>query len=56
MEQNYLNGVLSPQINAFLTPAGWNLKKMMLQLKKEALSLFDFLLSILFMKFLKSTY
>lgn len=56
MGQNYLHGALSPQINAFLAAAGWNLKKMLLQLKKEALSLFDFLLSILFGKFLKSTY
>jgi IS5 family transposase len=42
MGQNYLHGKYSPQINAFLAAAGWNLKKMMLQLKKEAFSLFDF--------------
>lgn len=36
MGQNYLHGASSPQINAFLAAAGWNFKKMMLQLKKEA--------------------
>jgi IS5 family transposase len=35
MGQNYLHGASSPQINAFLAAAGWNFKKMMLQLKKE---------------------
>jgi len=34
--------VPSRAINAFLAAAGWNLKKMMLQLKKEALSIFNF--------------
>lgn len=38
MEQNYLHGTSSPQINAFLAAAGWNFKKMMLQLKQEAVS------------------
>lgn len=47
MGQNYLNGALSPQINAFLAAAGWNLKKMMLQLKKEAFSMLDFLIRLL---------
>jgi IS5 family transposase len=56
MGQNYLHGAISPQINAFLAAAGWNLKKIMLKLKKEALSLFDFLLSILLGKFLKPSY
>ena len=35
MAQNYLSGPESPQINAFLAATGWNLKKMMKQLKKE---------------------
>jgi IS5 family transposase len=35
MGQNYLSGSSSPQINAFLAATGWNLKKMMKQLKKE---------------------
>lgn len=35
MGQNYLSGTNSPQINAFLAAAGWNLKKMMKQLKNE---------------------
>lgn len=56
MGQNYLHGALSPQINAFLAAAGWNLKKMMLQLKEEALSVIDFLFSVLFGKFLKPSY
>ena len=43
MGQNFLHGKNSPQINAFLAAAGWNLKKMMLQLKKEAFYLLDFL-------------
>jgi IS5 family transposase len=42
MGQNYLHGKYSPQINAFLAAAGWNLKKMMLQLKKEAFSFFHY--------------
>jgi transposase, IS5 family len=35
MNQNYLSGDNSPQINAFLAATGWNLKKMMKQLKEE---------------------
>ena len=35
MGQNYLNGESSPQINALLTAAGWNFKKMMEKLKEE---------------------
>jgi IS5 family transposase len=42
MGQNYLHGPYSPQINAFLAAAGWNLKKMMLQLMKEAIFLLQF--------------
>ncbi|MEX1002049.1 MAG: transposase [Crocinitomicaceae bacterium] len=38
MGQNYLHGIDSPQINAFLAATGWNLKKMMLQLKIETKS------------------
>ena len=35
LNQNYLWGENSPQINAFLAATGWNLKKMMKQLKQE---------------------
>lgn len=42
MGQNYLHGANSPQINAFLAAAGWNFKKMMLQLKEDAISLAHF--------------
>jgi IS5 family transposase len=35
MQQNYLSGPSSSQINAFLAATGWNLKKMMRQLSKE---------------------
>ena len=35
MGQNYLHGKKSPQINALLTETGWNLKKMMKNLKEE---------------------
>jgi len=42
MGQDYLHGTDSPQINAFLAVPNslgrWNLKKMMLQLRKEAKS------------------
>jgi len=44
LNQNYLWGVNSPQINAFLAATGWNLKKMMKQLKVE----FKILLSYIF--------
>jgi len=37
MEQNYLWGTESPQINAFMAAAGWNLKKMIKKLKRELL-------------------
>jgi len=37
MQLNYLHGADSPQINAFLAAAGWNLKKMMTKLKEEFL-------------------
>jgi transposase, IS5 family len=40
MEQNYLWGEQSPQINAFLAATGWNLKLMMKKLKKELLWLY----------------
>ena len=43
MGQNYLSGKKSPQINAFLAATGWNLKKLMKQIKAEAsLSMFQF--------------
>lgn len=35
MQQNYLSGPSSSQINALLAATGWNLKKMMKQLVKE---------------------
>ncbi len=35
MAQNYLKAPESPQINAFLAAAGWNLKKMMIKLKND---------------------
>lgn len=56
MGQNYLHGKFSPQINAFLAAAGWNLKKMMYQLKKEALSILDFFLCLINNRNLKTTY
>ncbi|VAW28532.1 Transposase, IS4 family [hydrothermal vent metagenome] len=40
MEQNYLNGSNSPQINAMLAATGWNLKKLMKKLKQELLWLY----------------
>jgi len=40
MEQNYLNGSNSPQINAMLAAMGWNLKKMMKKLRQELLWLY----------------
>ncbi len=40
MEQNYLNGSNSPQINAMFAAAGWNLKKLMKKLKQELLWLY----------------
>jgi len=47
MGQNYLHGTDSPQINAFLAATGWNLKKMMLQLKKQAKSIVFYLISLI---------
>ena len=38
MAQNYLHGAELPQINAFLATAGWNMKKMMRKLSKNAKS------------------
>lgn len=35
MEENYLHGAESPQINAFLAATGWNLKKMIKKLKDQ---------------------
>ena len=40
MEQNYLHGTSSPQINALLAAAGWNFKKMMDLLKEKSIWLF----------------
>ena len=47
MKQNYLSGKNSPQINAFLAAAGWNLKKMMQKLKQEIVFLFSILINCL---------
>ncbi len=49
LNQNYLWGEKSPQINAFLAATGWNLKKMMKQLKQEYASLY-----FLFEKFFRN--
>jgi len=50
LNQNYLWGDNSPQINAFLAATGWNLKKMMKKLKEEvqnlAATIFDFYFSM----------
>ena len=43
MGQNYLNGNKSPRINALLAAAGWNLKKLMVKLKKEYKNFFNFI-------------
>jgi len=48
MGQNYLFGENSPQINAFLAATGWNLKKMMKQLKEEFRNLLLNSLNIIF--------
>jgi IS5 family transposase len=54
MAQNYLSGSASPQINAFLAATGWNLKKMMRQLKSEAklslIQIFEIILTRFFFK------
>jgi transposase, IS5 family len=56
MGQNYLHGSASPQINAFLAAAGWNLKKMMLRLKEEAFSMLEFFFSLLKSKNFREAY
>jgi IS5 family transposase len=43
LNQNYLLGENSSQINAFLAATGWNLKKMMKQLKQQNLNLIFYL-------------
>jgi IS5 family transposase len=54
MAQNYLSGSASPQINAFLAATGWNLKKMMKQLKSEVklslIQIFESILTYIFSK------
>lgn len=47
MNQNYLSGGNSAQINAFLAATGWNLKKMMKQLKEENKILFGYILNLI---------
>ena len=53
MAQNYLWGDHSSQINAFLAATGWNLKKLMKQLKQQNENLlspiFNFFLSHLYL-------
>jgi len=51
MNQNYLSGGNSPQINAFLAATGWNLKKMMKQLKEEFKNLVPTIFSFIFKLF-----
>lgn len=48
MGQNYLHGIDSPQINAYLAAAGWNFKKMMNQLKKEIHFFFKYFLGFIY--------
>ncbi len=52
MNQNYLWGEKSPQINAFLAATGWNLKKRMKQLKKEHENFMSNVFEIIFKPFL----
>lgn len=57
--QNYLSGSNSPQINAFLSATGWNLKKMMRKLKNElkiSIKQIQFIFKILQYKSLKLNY
>ena len=59
MNQNYPWGEDSPQINAFIAATGWNLKKMMKQLKEEFKNLTLYIYELLFLKinaFLKLSY
>lgn len=51
MNQNYLWGENSPQINAFLAATGWNLKKMMKQLKEESQNLLRYIFNSLLQTF-----
>lgn len=48
MEQNYLHGETSPKINALLSAAGWNLKKLAEKLKKKFFGLFKNILTQIF--------
>ena len=50
MNQNYLWGEDSPQINAFLAATGWNIKKMMKQLKEEFKNLVLYIYELIFLK------
>lgn len=56
MNQNYLWGANSPQINAFLAATGWNLKKMMKQLKEEASFFWERILNLIFYPFFRMEY
>lgn len=49
MGQNYLHGEISSQINAFMSAAAWNFKKLMKKLKNNLKkNFFDFFSSVLF--------
>ena len=54
MEQNYLHGPDSPQINAFLAATGWNLKKMMRKLKHKIIIWLESTLSVFNYKMCKT--
>lgn len=54
MGQNYLHGKISSQINAFMSAAAWNFKKLMEKLKKDLKKyFFDFFSKLLFVIFLQ---
>lgn len=48
LNQNYLWGENPPQINAFLAATGWNLKKMMKQLKEAIKNLLSNIFNLIF--------
>lgn len=56
MGQNYLHGTNSSQINAFLAATGWNLKKMMKNLKLEYLKFITRFIFAFFTEKLKYKY
>ena len=50
MQENYLSGKDSPEMNALLAAAGWNFKKMMMKLKEE---IKNFFFQFLFQQYFK---